>query len=48
LKTYIECDIRQLILISNEHRFLTFAKTATACIGQLLNYNNMVKNVGEK
>ena len=45
LKTYIERDIRQLIKINDEHRFLTFVKTAAAHTGQLLNYNNMAKDV---
>ena len=45
LKTCIERDIRQLIQISDEHRFLTFVKTAAARTGQLLNYNDMAKDV---
>ena len=45
LKTYIERDIRQLIQISEEHRFLTFVKTAAARTGQLLNYADMAKDV---
>ena len=45
LKTYIERDIRQLVQISNEHRFLTFVKTAAARTAQLLNYNDMAKDV---
>ena len=45
LKTYIERDIRQLIQITDEHRFLTFVKTAAARTGQLLNYNDMAKDV---
>ena len=45
LKTYIERDIRQLIQISDEHRFLTFVKTAAARTGQLLNFNDMAKDV---
>jgi len=45
LKTYIERDIRQLIQIGDEHRFLTFVKTAAARTGQLLNYNDMAKDV---
>jgi len=45
LKTYIERDIRQLIQIGDEHRFLTFVKAAAARTGQLLNYNDMAKDV---
>lgn len=45
LKTYIERDIRQLIQISDEYRFLTFVKTAAARTGQLLNYNYMARDV---
>ncbi|MDR2563174.1 MAG: ATP-binding protein [Prevotellaceae bacterium] len=44
-KTYIERDIRQLMQVSDEHRFLTFVKTAAARTGQLLNYNDMAKDV---
>jgi predicted AAA+ superfamily ATPase len=46
LKTYIERDIRQWIHVTDEHRFLTFVKTAAARTGQLLNYNDMAKEVG--
>ena len=45
LKTYIERDIRQLIQITDEHRFITFMKVAAARTGQLLNYNDMAKEV---
>ena len=45
LKTYIERDIRQLIQINDEHRFLTFVKVTAAHTGQLLNYTNMAKDV---
>ena len=45
LKTYIERDIRQLIQISDERRFITFVKTAAARTGCLLNYNDMAKEV---
>jgi predicted AAA+ superfamily ATPase len=44
-KTYIERDIRQLIQISDERRFVTFVKVAAARTGQLLNYNDMAKDV---
>jgi predicted AAA+ superfamily ATPase len=45
LKTYIERDIRQLIQISDERRFITFVRVAAARTGQLLNYNDMAKDV---
>jgi predicted AAA+ superfamily ATPase len=45
LKTYIERDIRQLIQISNERRFITFVKVMAARTGQLLNYNDVAKDV---
>ncbi|MDR1553257.1 MAG: ATP-binding protein [Prevotellaceae bacterium] len=45
LKTYIERDIRQLIQISDELRFITFVKAAAARTGQLINYNDMAKDV---
>ena len=45
LKTYIERDIRQLKQISDEHRFLTFVKTAAARTGQIINFNDMAKDV---
>lgn len=46
MKTYIERDIRQLIQVSDEHRFLTFVKMAAARTGQMLNYHDMAKDVG--
>jgi len=46
LKTYIERDIRQLVQISDESRFLTFVRTAAARTGQLLNFNDMARDVG--
>jgi predicted AAA+ superfamily ATPase len=46
LKTYVERDIRQWIHVTDEHRFLTFVKAAAARTGQLLNYNDMAKEVG--
>jgi predicted AAA+ superfamily ATPase len=45
LKTYVERDIRQLIQISDERRFITFVKTAATRTGRLLNYNDMAKEV---
>ena len=45
LKTYIERDIRQLIQIGDERRFITFVKTAAARTGKLLNYSDMAKDV---
>ena len=45
LKTYIERDIRQLIQVSDERRFITFVKTAATRTGQLLNFSDMAKEV---
>ena len=45
LKTYIERDIRQLIQVGDEHRFLVFLKTAAARTGQMVNYSDMAKDV---
>ncbi|MGV8094028.1 MAG: ATP-binding protein [Mangrovibacterium sp.] len=45
LKTYLERDIRQLVRVTDEHRFITFVKVVAARTGQALNYNDMAKEV---
>ena len=45
IRTYIERDVREIINISNEHAFLKFLKVAAARTGQVLNYNDMARDV---
>jgi predicted AAA+ superfamily ATPase len=46
LKTYIERDIRSLAKIADEHQFLQFVGVAAARTAQMLNYDNMARDVG--
>lgn len=44
LRTYLERDIRDLITIKEETKFLTFLSALAARTGQELNYNNIAKD----
>jgi len=46
IRTYIERDVRQIINIGNEIKFITFLKVAAARTGQELNLANMARDVG--
>jgi predicted AAA+ superfamily ATPase len=46
LKTYIERDIRSLANITDERRFIQFISVVAARTAQLLNYDDMAKDVG--
>ena len=46
IRTYIEHDVRQIINIGNEVKFITFLKVAAARTGQELNIADMARNVG--
>jgi len=46
LKTYIERDIRSLAKITDEHQFLQFIGVAAARTAQMLNYDDMARDVG--
>jgi hypothetical protein len=45
VRTYIERDVRALVNIANGQTFLKFLKIAAARTGQLLNYNNMARDL---
>lgn len=45
LRTYIERDIRDMISIKDEIKFLTFMSAVAARTGQELNYNDIAKDV---
>jgi len=45
IRTYIERDIRQIINIGNEVKFITFLKVAAARTGQELNLADIARNV---
>ena len=46
LQTYLERDIRNLTVVSNEMTFLTFIKAVAARTGQLINYSDIANEVG--
>ena len=46
IRTYIERDVRQIINIGNEVKFITFLKVAAARTGQELNLVNIAGDVG--
>ena len=46
LNTYLERDVRQILSISDESRFLTFIKVLAARTGNLLNLTDVAKDVG--
>lgn len=46
LKTYIERDVREIINITNENLFLKFIQVLASRTGQVLNYNNLSKDLG--
>lgn len=46
IQTYIERDIRNLAQVADERKFLTFLKILAARTGQLLNYNDVSKDIG--
>jgi len=45
VQTYIERDVKDLMKIGNELKFLTFLKTIAARTGQLINYTDIAKDV---
>jgi len=45
IRTYIERDVRQIINIGNEVKFITFLKVAAARTGQELNLADIARNV---
>ena len=46
VRTYIERDVRQLLNIGDEVKFITFLKAAAARTGQELNVADIARNVG--
>ncbi len=46
LRTYIERDIRDLSVISDEMRFLNFVRIVAARTGQVLKYSELAKDAG--
>ena len=45
LRTYLERDVRDLLKVSDEQKFVTFLKVAASRTGQLLNYADMARDV---
>jgi predicted AAA+ superfamily ATPase len=45
IRTYIERDVREILKISNEHAFLKFLKITAGRTGQVLNYNNVAREI---
>ena len=45
VQTYIERDVKDLMKIGDELKFLTFLKTIAARTGQLINYTDIAKDV---
>lgn len=45
LRTYLERDVRDLIKITDEQKFITFLKVVAARTGQLLNYADIARDV---
>ena len=46
LQTYIQRDVRDMMRIGDENTFLMFVRAAAARTGQLLNYNDLARDVG--
>ena len=46
IQTYIERDVRALTKIGDELTFMKFMKTVAARIGNLLDYNDIAKDIG--
>lgn len=44
LRTYLERDVRDLLNISDEQKFVTFLKVVAARTGQLLNYTDIARD----
>jgi uncharacterized protein len=44
LRTYLERDVRDLLKVSDEMKFLTFLKVVAARTGQMLNYADIAKD----
>lgn len=47
IRTYLERDVRQLLNISDESAFVTFLKVIASRTGQLINYNDIARDVGK-
>lgn len=46
IKTYLERDVRQLIMVTNLYTFQKFVKLCAARVGQLLNFSDLAVNCG--
>lgn len=46
ISTYLERDVRDILEVSNASTFLRFLRVIAARTGQLLNYDNMARDVG--
>lgn len=46
ISTYLERDVREIVNISSAGAFLRFLRVAAARTGQLINYDNMSRDVG--
>ena len=45
VRTYIERDVRAILNIANEHTFLKFLKVVAGRTGQVLNYNDIARDI---
>ena len=45
IQTYVERDVKDLMKIGNELKFLTFLKTIAARTGQMINYADIANNI---
>ena len=46
IQTYVDRDVRQIVIVSNLFLFQKFLRIAAGRVGQLLNYNNIANEVG--
>jgi len=46
IQTYIERDVKQIIMVSNELQFVNFVRVLAARTSQLLNYSNIAGEIG--
>ena len=45
-RTYVERDVRQLVMVENQHAFEVFVRLLAGRIGQLVNFESMAGDVG--
>lgn len=45
VRTYVERDVREILNISNENAFLKFLKVIASRTGQVLNYNDIARDI---